>query len=214
MKTKARKGKAANWQTVRERLTNALNATKATYDLTPEQGDALMRTRAQALGGASATTADSGASATEEVVFFNLGTQPFAIASGYVREIRKLGSFCPVPGVPDYVLGLAALRGEMLAIFDLCRLLGMPPSNLTGSARLIVLGLGAPELAIVADTVEQTANLRQADLMEPPEAIAGPHRLWVQGITTEGRTLLNGKALLADESLFIARAPGRTQLNQ
>ena len=68
--------------------------------------------------------------ASEEFVDFTLGENGYSLPARFVREIRPLGSYTPVPALPPFVIGQADVRGQRLPVLDLRRLLdraGAPP---------------------------------------------------------------------------------------
>ena len=140
-----------------------------------------------------------------EALLFTLGSQPYGVELRFVHEMRKLGAFCRVPGLPPHFLGITSLRGEMLPIVDLCLLLGMGASALGGEAHLVVMGMEGPELAIVASGVECTAPMNLHELLEAPQASGDEARGLTRGVTAQGRVFLDGRGLLLDERLFVGR---------
>jgi chemotaxis signal transduction protein len=63
-----------------------------------------------------------------------VGGEQYALPVQYVHEVIDLGELTPIPGAPDYVLGLRNMGGEILPAFDLASLLeierGGPPGRL------------------------------------------------------------------------------------
>jgi chemotaxis signal transduction protein len=75
---------------------------------------------------ASAESADKTRSADAEVqkvVTFRIAKEEFAFHMEHVREILRVQTPNQVPDVPDYVLGVLTVRGQILPVIDLRRLL-------------------------------------------------------------------------------------------
>lgn len=56
-------------------------------------------------------------------VVFELGRTPYAVAIENVREVVRTADVTPVPGLPDWLPGVANVRGDILSLVDLPRFL-------------------------------------------------------------------------------------------
>jgi purine-binding chemotaxis protein CheW len=98
--------------------------------------------------------------------------------SAYVLRLAELAGLAPVPvivALPDSrpgLLGLAGLRGRMVAVFDLAVLLGHPPS---GALRWLALPADGDAVAVAFDELEAHHLAPQTALLPadgPATAIA------------------------------------------
>ena len=83
---------------------------------------------------------------------FHVGGQLYALRSEDVLEVIRLPAVARVPQGPPALLGIGNLRGAVLPIADLSRLLGKSAASDRSGARAIVLDVGAP-IAILVDAV-------------------------------------------------------------
>lgn len=60
---------------------------------------------------------------------FEVSGTLFAVDVGQVREAIDLPPVTPLPGAPDWVLGLANVRGLLFAVLDLGKFLQMEPAS-------------------------------------------------------------------------------------
>jgi len=74
-----------------------------------------------------------------ELLCLSVDATPYAIPVERVREIVRTRAITPMPRVPAPVLGVIALRGEVIQVLDLRRRLGLPPAEPTRSTRIVVL---------------------------------------------------------------------------
>jgi len=74
-----------------------------------------------------------------ELLSFRLAGSPYAIPVERVREIVRLRELTRIPKVPPFVLGVVALRGEVVQVLDLRMRLGLATSEATRRSRIIVL---------------------------------------------------------------------------
>jgi purine-binding chemotaxis protein CheW len=190
-----------DWQQLHDRLRRARQATEEALRLSPERARAVMEERARDL----ARVAPRAPLAAEvlEVVTFGLANERYAVETRHVREVVRFADFTPVPGAPDFLVGLINLRGEVLAVFDLRRSFGVAASAPTDLARVIVLGNERAECGVLADAVHEVTVLRIDEVHEPPGSVAGAGRDYLRGVTAGALIVLDGAALLGDDRLFI-----------
>ena len=118
-----------------EGLVNELERLLESYGLS------LQRTRPSARRGAVSSTC-----LTVVVV-----GERYALDVGQVLEITPLAGLTPVPGAPGAVRGVCNIRGEVLPVLNLARLLGLGEDN--GAAQMVVTDLGGERTALAVDAV-------------------------------------------------------------
>ena len=70
-------------------------------------------------------------------IVFGVGDARYAVSIHSVLELDRLSRITPVPNTPEFVLGVTNVRGEVLSVLDLRRLLGMPGLARPETGRLI-----------------------------------------------------------------------------
>jgi purine-binding chemotaxis protein CheW len=140
-----------------------------------------------------------------ELVAFELAGERYGIESRFVREVARLTRFTPVPGTPEFVLGVTNLRGEILALFDLRHLLGIVAEGVTDLGRIVVLGEHRREFGLLADAASEILCVPLASLAQTETAWA---RAYVRGVSPDGVVVLSGEALLSDPQLTMDIEPG------
>ena len=110
-----------------QRIIMALNAAQVCQIETAHRKNG---SSAEAGHGSHATDAtSSGVSegdAIAQMVTFRIAKEEFAFRMEHVREILRVQTPKQVPDVPEYVLGVLTVRGQILPIVDLRRLLHQP----------------------------------------------------------------------------------------
>jgi purine-binding chemotaxis protein CheW len=140
--------------------------------------ETVLRRRAEALAVAAE---ESEAAEGMSLLLFRIADEWYAVEAGDVREIFQDYAVTPVPCVPDFILGVVNIRGEILSVTDPARLMGL------GS-----IGSGAPTAwpavvvtnqdvatALVVDEVGDIVEVA-SDALEPP--ISGVDRLQAEFI--------------------------------
>jgi purine-binding chemotaxis protein CheW len=202
IRQRRRRGAPIDWAAVRERLARAVAATEAAHDLTPEQARAVLEERARRLARPPQLAPRPGE--TLELLGFSLGRERYAIEARFVREVMPLRDYTPVPGAPEVFVGVTNLRGDVLAIADLRKLLHIDENDLSDLSRVIVVGGDEAELGILADAVHAVEVHATAAVLDPPGWMAGAAREVVRGVTREALVVIAGDRLLADARLVVA----------
>jgi len=167
----------------------------------PAQVKAMMDERARRLAQPPAHDRPRGEAL--ELVAFGLANERYAVESRYVREVVRLTDLAPVPGAPEFLAGVANLRGEILAVVDLRRFFGVPARGITDMSRLVVLGGEEAEFGVLADAVSEVVSLRREDLLDPLAPATGIGGEFLRGVTRDGLIVLDGAALLESPRLVI-----------
>jgi len=104
-------------------------------------------------------------------VVFHMGDTRYGLPISDVIEMGVVPKTTPLPNVPDFVRGVANLRGEILAVLDLRTLLGLAPAADAFRERLLVVRPAGSEMTagLVVDSVRGLARLGE-DGLQPPTA--------------------------------------------
>jgi chemotaxis signal transduction protein len=101
-----------------------------------------------------------------ELLVIGLNGSPYAIAVERVREIVRMRSLTRVPRAPNWLLGVVALRGEVVEIVDLRRRLGLEPTAPDRSSRIIVLhGDGDRVTGVLVDSVSDVYRVSEDSIL-------------------------------------------------
>ena len=124
------------------------------------------------------------------------GGQTIAITAASAREVLPRPDHIRLPGAPSIVCGVVNVRGTLVPLVDLGRLLAAEPSNPTGW--LVTLDLAGRRCAIAVDSLPV---LRAADA--PPGARPDGCAFLPREVSVAGTTLpLLDVEALADDLLF------------
>lgn len=123
----------------------------------------------QALAAARAAD-DLGAEKHAEVELFRLeidGTA-FAIEAGLVQEVVRTPPVTPLPGAPGFLVGVAAHRGDVVAIVDLARLLGRGDTHRRDRSRMAIARADGMVVGLLADEVLGLVRVPSTAVQPPP----------------------------------------------
>ena len=126
-----------------------------------------------------------------EWVAFLLGAEEYAVDIAHVREVMKAPAVTEVPRAPGHVLGIIMVRGEIIAVFDPRRQLGLPPAAPARGARVLVCDAGRGPRGILVDAVSGVVRLPASAIEVRPTGIGAGSGDAIVGIGRErGRMLI------------------------
>jgi purine-binding chemotaxis protein CheW len=105
-----------------------------------------------------------------QLVTFCLGNEEFGFDIMSVQEIIRQPVLARIPMAPDYVEGIANLRGTVLPIIDTRSRFGMPREEDTDRTRILVVDVDGTKTGLRVDSVRQVTRIQSSD-MEPPPAV-------------------------------------------
>lgn len=120
----------------------------------------------QTLGTAALRPDDTGpqqAATAQQFVTFEMAGERFAVPMAPVQEIIRVPGVARLPLAPPALAGLANLRGRVLPIVDLRRMIGLEPREHDEATRALVIHLGQP-LGFVVDHVASVLSLEPGQL--------------------------------------------------
>jgi purine-binding chemotaxis protein CheW len=75
----------------------------------------------------------------EKFVVFFLGDEFFAVQASRVAEIVRPLDFTPLPNSPDWLHGIANLRGEIVSVLNLSKICGKAGAADSSKSKLVIL---------------------------------------------------------------------------
>jgi len=149
---------------------------------------------------------DADTVAREEYLTFLLGREEYAVAIERVREVMKSPPITEVPRAPAHVLGVVTVRGEVVAVFDPRRRLGLPgTAPEPGHGRVVIVDAGEGPCGLLVDGVASVVRLRPGSIEPRPQGIGGASAECLAGIGRQGDRLFT----VLDLGAFLRRAPAR-----
>lgn len=171
-----------------------------TLALAPDP-EAILRQRAVAL--ARPTDAVAVAGESLDVVEFLLGGERYAVETRWVREVLPAKELTLLPGTPAWVVGIMNVRGQVLAVLDLRKILQVPSGGISDLNKVLIWRGHGHELGVLADAIAGVRQLPLADLQPVGAAWSGLGDGRVRGVGPEHLVVLDAGAVLADPGLVV-----------
>jgi purine-binding chemotaxis protein CheW len=135
-------------------------------------------------------------------VTFSLDEETYGINVMQVQEVLKVTEIAPVPGAPDYVLGIINLRGNVVTVVDTRRRFGLMPKEPDDSTRIVIIEANKQVLGILVDSVAEVVEITADQIETAPQVGNEETSRYIQGVfSREGRLiiLVDLNKLLSDD---------------
>ncbi|ABM61258.1 chemotaxis protein CheW [Halorhodospira halophila] len=127
---------------------------------------------------------------TSQWVTFKLGNEHYGINVMQVQEVLPLSEIAPVPGAPEFVLGIINLRGKVVTVIDTRLRFGMKPREADKQSRIIVMEVAENVAGILVDSVDEVASVREAQIDTAPNVGNEESSRYIYGVVSREDGLL------------------------
>ncbi|MFW5451120.1 MAG: chemotaxis protein CheW [Methylophagaceae bacterium] len=132
-------------------------------------------------------------------VTFYLENEVYGMNVMQVQEVLRITEIAPVPGAPDYVLGIINLRGNVVTVIDTRRRFGLMSKDPDESSRIIVVEVSGNVLGMLVDSVAEVVYLHQSEIDTAPSVNNDDSSRFIQGVSSRDDNLL----ILVDVDKFL-----------
>ncbi len=123
-------------------------------------------------------------------VTFLLEGETYGINVMAVQEVLRYSEIAPVPGAPDFVLGVINLRGNVITVIDTRHRFGLSSGEMTPDTRIVVIEASDQVVGLLVDSVAEVVYIRQSEIETSPNAGNDENSEFIQGVCNKGDTLL------------------------
>lgn len=125
-----------------------------------------------------------------QFVGFLLGEQHYAVPIEQIQEIVILDCVTETPQVADFVEGVSNLRGEIIPVINLRKLMGLEPKARDAETRTVVVNVGDRTMGCNVDTVTQVIRIAEGSIQPPPETVISSGASYISGFAKLDAQLL------------------------
>lgn len=143
---------------------------------------------------------DNGNEPSQEFLTFRLGDEEYGVDILKVQEIRGYDTVTKIPDAPDYVKGVINLRGTIMPVVDLRIRFRLGEPSYDEFTVMIILHLESRKVGIVVDSVSDVMNLRDSQILPPPDFGGHLNASSIKGLGSAGDRLV----ILIDIERFMA----------
>lgn len=137
-------------------------------------------------------------------VSYQLEQEVYGINVMQVQEVLRPTEIAPVPGAPDYVLGIINLRGNVVTVIDTRKRFGLPSREADDDSRIIIAEVSGNVIGMLVDSVAEVVYLHQSEIDTAPNVSSDDSSRFIQGVCSRDKTLLilvDVNKLLNDEEI-------------
>jgi purine-binding chemotaxis protein CheW len=191
-----------NWDEIKNQMSSLQKTISENEFTSPDTKSKTLKERAKFL--AREVKDESAGKEYVEIIEFRLGSETYAFETEFVREVYLLNNFTPLPGLPDFILGIINVRGQILSIVDLKKMFDLPASRGLGELnKIIIIQNEKMEFGILADVVLGTHSIPKGSVQESYTGMPGINSGYLKGVTDDHLIILNAKNILEDEKILI-----------
>ena len=125
-----------------------------------------------------------------QYVTFRLDNETYGINVMQIQEVLRYTEIAPVPGAPDYVLGIINLRGNVVTVIDTRQRFGLSESDISDHTRIVVLEIDGQVVGVLVDSVAEVVYLKQSEVETAPNVGNEESARFIQGVCNKNGELI------------------------
>ncbi len=124
-------------------------------------------------------------------VTFKLDEEKYGINVMQVQEVLRLTEIAPVPGSPDYVMGIVNLRGNVVTVIDTRKRFGLFQKEADDATRIVIVEVNNQVIGILVDSVAEVVNIHSSDIETSPNlGEDNESSKYIQGVYSQDEDIL------------------------
>lgn len=128
--------------------------------------------------------------AISQWVTFFMDGEMYGVNVLQVQEVLRINEIAPVPGAPDYVLGIINLRGNVVTVIDTRQRFGLRSKEVDDSTRIVIIEVMNNVIGILVDSVAEVVYLRESEIESAPNVGNEEGSRYIQGVSNRENQLL------------------------
>lgn len=122
----------------------------------------------------------------DQYIRFFLEDIPLILPLSSALEIGRQPVITPLPNLPDWVLGVSNIRGEIVSIVDLKRFLKLPSEGVRRTQRFIIVRNHEMKVGLIVDSIMGLLSLDrdQADFIQGSPYEKGEIASYISGVVS------------------------------
>src|SRR6185369_9771950 len=74
----------------------------------------------------------------------------------------------PVPGAPDFVLGIINLRGNVVTVINIRNVFNLADGEINEHSRIVIVEAAEQVIGILVDSVDEVVDVKQSEIEKTP----------------------------------------------
>lgn len=123
-------------------------------------------------------------------VTFRLDGEIYGINVMQVQEVLRVTEIAPVPGAPDYVMGIINLRGNVVTVIETRKRFGLQSGEIDDSSRIVISEADGNVIGILVDSVAEVVDLKRSEIESSPNVGNEESSKYIEGVASHNDNLL------------------------
>lgn len=136
------------------------------------------------------------------IVEFVVSGTTFAVMSQNVSEVHVLRDVTPVPCTPAWVVGIVNVRGQLVTVADLRKVLGLSVGRVLVFNKLVILQSDENKIGILVDDVLGARIVEDSGFVVPIDE-ASPYTKFAGTTTSQGSIILDVQKIFASPEFVV-----------
>lgn len=130
-----------------------------------------------------------------KVCLLTIGGEVYAVDLRHVREVFEVDVITPVPGVPSALVGVTNVRGAVIPVMDLRRMLNLPTAG-AAPPYAVIIKHGNHQVGVLVERVPEIRTVQTEQFLPTPS-----------GDAREGKPFLTAVLRLDDRMGGVVEVP-------
>lgn len=101
-----------------------------------------------------------------KVVVFQTGNEQYGVPIQSVISIEKMETATPIPNMPEYMVGVVKVRGDLIPVFDVGLILYNKHVVETEKTRMVVVNTETLSFGLVVDDAKEIVDVPESDIKQ------------------------------------------------
>jgi purine-binding chemotaxis protein CheW len=140
----------------------------------------------------------------DKYLTFHLGKENYGLEIRHVIEIIVMQEITIVPDMPDFIIGVINLRGQVISVMDIRARFKLETRDYDDRTCIIVVKINDLSVGLIVDTVNEVIDIPENQMDPPPKTHAGVGSSYIKGmgkVDNDVKILLDIEKILYDEEL-------------
>ncbi len=103
-----------------------------------------------------------------QLVCFKLADEEYGVDIKGVQEVIRPQRITPVPQMPDFVLGIINIRGNIIPVFDLRKKFDLPEKDFDDNTKFLVAKVNNSVISFVVDEILDNVKIEENNIDSTP----------------------------------------------
>jgi purine-binding chemotaxis protein CheW len=116
-----------------------------------------------------------------KIIIFVMGDIRYAVEMNHIDEVTRNPDITPVPGLPDWVLGVTNLHGDIISVVSLAHFLDVELPAHRKNVSMVVAHAADQRIGLVVDDTEVIYTFPTEQVISPPFKVSSNLVSYLQG---------------------------------